>query len=92
MDAHDEAASRSQSEEKSTLMTIEEVAEYLRFHPSTVYRLVRQRALPAVKVGKQWRISRELLEEWLRANTIGESKNPGADVRRASFEPGPNPN
>ena len=71
MDAHDEAASRSRSEEKSALMTIEEVAEYLRVHPSTVYRLVRQGSLPAVKIGKQWRVDREALEEWLRGRTTG---------------------
>ncbi len=69
MDAHAEAAPRPHESIRSTLMTIEEVAEYLRFHPSTVYRLVRQGGLPAVKVGKQWRFDRQALEEWLRANT-----------------------
>ena len=69
MDAHAEAAPRPHESTRSTLMTIEEVAEYLRFHPSTVYRLVRQGRLPAVKVGKQWRFHRQALEDWLRANT-----------------------
>ena len=67
------ATSRSRRARKSALMTIEEVAEYLRFHPSTVYRLVRQGVLPAVKVGKQWRVNREALEEWLRENTTSGS-------------------
>jgi excisionase family DNA binding protein len=49
-------------------MTIEEAAEYLRFHPSTVYRLARQGAIPAVKVGKQWRIHRPTLDDWVRKN------------------------
>jgi excisionase family DNA binding protein len=49
------------------LMTIEEAADYLRFHASTVYRLARQGAIPAVKVGKQWRIHRPTLEEWVRS-------------------------
>jgi excisionase family DNA binding protein len=52
-------------------MTIEEAADYLRFHPSTVYRLARQGAIPAVKVGKQWRIHRQTLEDWVRRQMQG---------------------
>ncbi len=50
-------------------MTVEEAAQYLRLHTSTVYRLVRRGELPAVKIGKQWRLDRETLEHSLRANT-----------------------
>lgn len=75
MSAYAEVATRSHEPRKRTLLTIEEVAEYLRFHPSTVYRLVRKGTLPAVKVGKQWRFDSQILEEWLRANTIGENNN-----------------
>ncbi len=66
MDTH---LARADNEDKPTLMTVEEAAQYLRLHPSTVYRLVRLRKLPAVKVGKQWRLDRETLEGWLRENT-----------------------
>jgi hypothetical protein len=31
------------------IMTVKEVADYLRVHPITVYRLLRQRQLPAFK-------------------------------------------
>lgn len=51
-----------------TLLTVEEAAEHLRLHPSTVYRLARRGELPAVKVGRQWRMDGEALQEWLRAN------------------------
>jgi len=71
LEAHARAASRSHETIGSTLMTLEEVAEYLRFHPSTVYRLAREGKLPAVKVGSQWRFHRDALEDWLRANTTG---------------------
>ena len=33
------------------IMTVRALAEYLRVHPSTIYRLLRQRKLPAFKVG-----------------------------------------
>ena len=65
----DALLARADNEDKPTLMTVEEAAQYLRFHPSTVYRLARLGKLPAVKVGKQWRLDRDTLEGWLRANT-----------------------
>ena len=75
MDAHLNTAARPENDKKSTLMTIEEAAQYLRFHPSTVYRLARLGKLPAVKVGKQWRLDRETLERWLRSNTTDGRNN-----------------
>ncbi len=72
MDAH---LARADKEDKPTLMTVEEAAQYLRFHPSTVYRLVRLGKLPAVKVGKQWRLDRVTLEGWLRENTSAQETN-----------------
>ena len=47
-------------------MTIEEAADYLAVHVSTVYRLARQGVIPAVQVGKQWRIHRGTLEDWIQ--------------------------
>jgi excisionase family DNA binding protein len=46
-------------------MTVDEVAEYLSLHPLTVRRLARDGEIPAFKVGRQWRIKRELLNRWI---------------------------
>jgi excisionase family DNA binding protein len=56
-----------------TFLTIKEVARYLRVNQYTVYRLVSQKKLPAVKIGSQWRLKRSLLEEWLKK----QSNSPG---------------
>lgn len=37
------------------IMTAREMAQILRIHPTTVYRLARQKQLPAFKVGTDWR-------------------------------------
>jgi excisionase family DNA binding protein len=58
----------------ATVMTVEEAAEYLRFHPSTVYRLARSGQLPARKVGKQWRLHRESIDRWLRSEPVPASR------------------
>ena len=41
-----------------------ELAEYLRVHPSTIYRLLRHGTLPALRVGSDWRFSREAIDRW----------------------------
>ena len=51
--------------EMSDMLTISEVAKYLKLHELTVRRLAREGELPAFKVGRQWRIKRNLLETWI---------------------------
>jgi excisionase family DNA binding protein len=44
--------------------TVEEVARYLHVHQSTIYRLLRQKELPAFKVGSDWRFNVESIDKW----------------------------
>jgi len=57
----------AQMEKLTTVMTVREVAEVLRVHPATVYRLVRRGVLPGFKLGGNWRVNRESLDVWLSA-------------------------
>lgn len=50
----------------SELLTIKEAASYLRMNPLTVYRMASKGTLPAVKVGRHWRVHEDVLEAWLR--------------------------
>jgi len=45
------------------VMTVREVASYLRFDERTVYNLASKGKLPAVKIGKQWRFRRCQIEK-----------------------------
>jgi len=47
------------------LFTAFEVAERLRLHVETVYRLIHNGALPALKVGRQWRFAEADLQRWM---------------------------
>lgn len=49
-------------------LTIEEAATLLRMHPDTVRRLLREKRLPGKKVGREWRISQEVLDKFLTEN------------------------
>ncbi|MCL6507835.1 MAG: helix-turn-helix domain-containing protein [Bryobacteraceae bacterium] len=50
------------------LLTLEEVADYLRLSKDTVYRLANTGKLPASKVGNQWRFRKEDVDQWLERN------------------------
>jgi putative molybdopterin biosynthesis protein len=45
-------------------MTLEEVAQLLRCHPSTIYRLVKHGKIPAFRVGADWRFDAEQIDDW----------------------------
>lgn len=47
------------------LLTLKEVANILRIHPRTAYRLVQDGALAAIRVGTQWRVTEEALHEYV---------------------------
>lgn len=51
--------------EEAAVMTVAEVAQFLRLAESTVYKLAQERKLPGRKIGGAWRFSREALEQWL---------------------------
>ncbi len=53
------------------LMTVQEVAYYLRVTKKTIYRLLEHGVIPATKVGHQWRFDRALINEWLQRKSVG---------------------
>jgi excisionase family DNA binding protein len=51
------------------LMTVKEVAALLRVSPQTLYKMLEQGHIPAVKIGSQWRFDRERIRVWLNDQT-----------------------
>ncbi len=47
------------------IMTLGEVAQYLRLGERTIYKLVRDGEIPGRKIGRAWRFSRQKLDLWL---------------------------
>lgn len=54
------------------IMTIKEVAEYLRLTEKTAYRLAAEGKLPGFKVGGSWRFKKADLEIWIAARKQDE--------------------
>ncbi len=48
------------------ILTIKEVAAYLKLNEKTAYRLVLDGKIPGFKVGGSWRFHRDVIEKWTR--------------------------
>ena len=55
------------------IMTLEEMAGYLKIGKSTLYNMVREDKIPAVKIANQWRFRKEEIDKWLQE--IKDRKN-----------------
>ena len=64
-----------------TILTVREVAEYLRMSEAKVYRLVKAGSLPVVRIGKAWRFRKDLLDNWLSECTESSMKTDGKSDR-----------
>jgi excisionase family DNA binding protein len=54
--------------EEHHFLTTDEVLEYLNINQRTIYRLIKARKLPAVRVGRQWRFRKRDIDAWLAKN------------------------
>lgn len=49
------------------ILTIQELASYLKLNEKTAYRLASEGKLPGFKIGGSWRFKRTDLETWIEA-------------------------
>lgn len=54
------------------IMTISELAKYLRLNASTVYHMVRAGQIPASKIGYQWRFRKDTIDDWIAGKENGK--------------------
>ena len=59
------------------ILTLEEVAHYLRLKPQTIYKWAQEKRIPAVKLGKEWRFRRSIIDRWLDAQLLGDDSGFG---------------
>lgn len=66
------------------VLTTDELAAYLKVHPCTIYRLLKQRLLPAFKVGSDWRFDVELIDAWIKGKP--EKPPPRPVVEKCGYQ------
>ena len=52
------------------LLTVAETAALLKTTKQQVRKMIAKQLIPALKIGREWRISRQYLEDFLRNNMI----------------------
>jgi len=65
------------------LLTTKQLMEILRVDRTTIYRMMNDGRLPSVRVGGQWRFSRQAIDTWLN------EQNAPSPVESKSFTPSP---
>ncbi|OZA22672.1 MAG: DNA-binding protein [Hydrogenophilales bacterium 17-64-11] len=52
------------------ILTIRQVADYLKVTERTIYRLAAAKKIPAFKVGGMWRFSRADIDSWIKQQSM----------------------
>jgi|DewCreStandDraft_4_1066084.scaffolds.fasta_scaffold01070_46 repressor LexA len=60
------------------IMTVEDVASYLKVDTRTIYRRLKANEIPAFKIGGQWRFKKQDIDLWIKKHY--SNKEPGIDI------------
>lgn len=60
------------------ILTIKELAIYLKIPKSTLYKLVQEGKIPSQKIGRHWRFRKESINNWLENTRFDNSNKNGA--------------
>jgi len=61
-----------EKKQHETVMTIDDLALYLKLSKSTLYKLCQEGKIPGTKVGRHWRFHREVIDRWLSSDRRGK--------------------
>ncbi len=59
-----------ENKEIKNIMSIKDLSKYIGVSTSKIYQLVRQHKIPASRIGRQYRFSKEIIDAWLKENLI----------------------
>jgi excisionase family DNA binding protein len=51
------------------IMTVHDLAVYLKMSDANIYRMARAGSLPVIRIGKTWRFKKEMIDAWLMKHT-----------------------
>lgn len=64
------------SKEPKEVMDIKELSVYLGIGKSKIYNLIRQKKIPASRIGRQYRFSKPVVDAWLKEKIITAPEEP----------------
>jgi PTS system nitrogen regulatory IIA component len=71
------------------ILTLKEIAQILKMNERTVLKMAQTGAIPAAKIGSQWRFRSDLIDRWLEEAMLGnaETLRSGAEPTRSVLMP-----
>jgi excisionase family DNA binding protein len=58
------------------ILTVSEVAAYLRVHQTTIYKMLRKGKLPGFRLGGDWRFHLDAIKQWQRDQMKDNTRKP----------------
>jgi excisionase family DNA binding protein len=62
------------------IMTVRELAEYLKIAEKTAYRFALEGKVPAFKVGGAWRFRKAEVDRWIKEQELNNKKSDGGNA------------
>ena len=63
------------------VMTVKDVAQYLKISEAKVYYMANKSQLPAFRIGRSWRFQKDLIDSWIKRSSnlmvVGEAWSAG---------------
>ncbi|MFQ5745144.1 MAG: helix-turn-helix domain-containing protein [Acidobacteriota bacterium] len=59
------------------VLTINELAAYLKIPKSTLYKLAQEGKIPSQKVGRHWRFRKQAIDRWLERSPASSEVETG---------------
>ena len=59
------------SNDEGEILTLKQVAEFLKVTERTIYRLAAAKKIPAFRVGGTWRFSKAEINQWIQRQSEG---------------------
>jgi excisionase family DNA binding protein len=81
--------SNGTQKEFKQVMDIKELSEYLGIGKSKIYSLIRQKKIPASKIGRQYRFSKDVVDAWLKEKIITKKEEPALPLFKEKSKDAP---
>jgi excisionase family DNA binding protein len=68
------------------IMDIKELSEYLGIGKSKIYSLIKQKKIPASKIGRQYRFSKDIVDNWLKERIVTKKEDRQLEMKSISAD------
>ena len=56
--------------EDQEVLTVKDVCDLLRVHPSTLYKMIKEGKVPTFRIGSKWRFRKDAILRWMAEKSM----------------------